>query len=130
MIHLDTHIAVWLFLERSDRLPRHARDRLEADPVALSPMALLELAYLHEIGRLARTPADVLASLTAALGVVVSDTPFAALVDHAMTLRWTRDPFDRLITANALVDGADLLTADETIRAHCTTAFWDSAAAS
>jgi PIN domain nuclease of toxin-antitoxin system len=36
----------------------------------------------------------------------------------------TRDPFDRLIVANALVENLPLLTFDENIRAHCSLAFW------
>jgi PIN domain nuclease of toxin-antitoxin system len=40
------------------------------------------------------------------------------------TFAWTRDPFDRLIVANAMADGAPLITADETILANFRDAVW------
>ena len=50
----------------------------------------------------------------------------AALCCHApaMELSWTRDPFDRLIVANAITDGVRLLTVDENIQKHFQNAFW------
>ena len=39
------------------------------------------------------------------------------MVEAARTFAWTRDPFDRLIVANAIADGVKLLTADEIILA-------------
>jgi PIN domain nuclease of toxin-antitoxin system len=42
-----------------------------------------------------------------------------------MELSWTRDPFDRTITAQALVEGQRLLTRDWIIRENCSIAFWD-----
>lgn len=125
MIHLDTHVLVWLSGEEQERVPRAARERLEHEQVSCSPMAQLELAYLYEIGRIRRNANDVLAVLTPSLGLTLSPAPLAAVIAHALDLTWTRDPFDRLIAANALVDGAGLLTADDTILAHCPAAFWD-----
>lgn len=46
------------------------------------------------------------------------------MVELELLLSWTRDPFDRLIVANALADGADLVTADERIRQHTDIAVW------
>jgi PIN domain nuclease of toxin-antitoxin system len=125
VIHLDTHVVVWLFVQEHDRLPTWARRRLEEDDVAISPMVELELTYLREIGRLRCAPADVLSALSSALGMTVSASPFPAVVGHAMALSWTRDPFDRLIVAHALADRVPLLTADEAIRANCDSAVWD-----
>jgi hypothetical protein len=48
----------------------------EVDHVAISPMVELELAYLREIGRLRRAPADVLSALSSALGMTVSASRF------------------------------------------------------
>ncbi len=85
-------------------------------------MAQLELAHLYEIGRITRGASDVLGVLAPALGLAVSAAPFAAVVAYALDLTWTRDSFDRLIAANALVDGAGLLTADESLLANWPTA--------
>ncbi|HWB71891.1 MAG TPA: PIN domain-containing protein [Egibacteraceae bacterium] len=125
MIHLDTHVLVWLAGQEHERIPASARRRLERDDIGISPMAQLELAFLFESGKISRTAAHVLAALTPALQVSISSAPFAAVVGRALELTWTRDPFDRLITAQALADGAALLTADATIRAHCPSAVWD-----
>jgi acetylornithine deacetylase/succinyl-diaminopimelate desuccinylase-like protein len=40
------------------------------------------------------------------------------------TAAWTRDPFDRLIVANAMADGATLITADRVILRHFDQAIW------
>lgn len=40
-------------------------------------------------------------------------------------LAWTRDPFDRLICAQALADAAPLLTADRTVHEHLDMTVWD-----
>lgn len=88
-------------------------------------MVALELDYMVEIGRATAPAAVVLAELQQSLGVSMSTAPFALVVRHAQPLTWTRDPFDRLIVATALADGADLMTADERIREHLTSAVWD-----
>lgn len=54
-----------------------------------------------------------------------STAVFAEVVEAARMLSWTRDPIDRLVTAHAIADGAKLLTADATIRAHFKDAVWD-----
>ncbi len=55
----------------------------------------------------------------------VSDGSIAELGQAAADLSWTRDPFDRLISAHAIVANAPLVTADETIREHLPLAVWD-----
>ena len=52
MIYLDTHVVLWLYLRKGEGLSGRARQLIEYEPVILiSPMILLELDYLHEIGR-------------------------------------------------------------------------------
>lgn len=125
MIHLDTHVALWLHTERIDRLPARARRLVEEEAIAVSPMLELELALLHEIGRLAATPEEVVGQLAEVLGVGRSGAPFSSAVREAARLTWTRDPYDRLICGTALADGASLLTADRLIRANLPSAAWD-----
>jgi PIN domain nuclease of toxin-antitoxin system len=89
-----------------------------------SPIAVLELTYLHEIGR-ARDPlATMLAALRRDIGLEVADASVAELAQAAADFSWTRDPFDRLIAAHAIVANAPLVTADETIRANLPLALW------
>lgn len=126
MIHLDTNVVVRLWRDPA-AIPNSVLRRLEAEEVAISPMVELELEYLAEVGRLATTPAEVLGGLSPALGLDVSSASFARVVEAAKSLTWTRDPFDRLIAANAITDGAALLTLDRTIRANLSRAVWDDA---
>lgn len=55
----------------------------------------------------------------------MADASLAELVQAAAPLSWTRDPFDRLIAAHAIVANAQLVTADETIRENLPLAVWD-----
>lgn len=55
----------------------------------------------------------------------VTDGSIAELGQTAADLSWTRDPFDRLISAHAIVANAPLITADETIRKHLSLAVWN-----
>jgi PIN domain nuclease of toxin-antitoxin system len=87
-------------------------------------MAVLELEVLFELRRVANDAAQMVADLKRQFGLTVTQTPFTDIVDAARTFAWTRDPFDRLIVANAMVDGARLITADETILANFKDAVW------
>jgi PIN domain nuclease of toxin-antitoxin system len=47
------------------------------------------------------------------------------LAQTAVGLTWTRDPFDRVIAAHAIVADAPLVTADRTILDNLPLATWD-----
>jgi PIN domain nuclease of toxin-antitoxin system len=55
----------------------------------------------------------------------LSDISFAELSKGAVGLSWTRDPFDRLIAAHAIVAAVPLVTADRTILENLSLATWD-----
>lgn len=124
MNHLDTHVVVWLFSNKRGRIPRSVQRRIEEQPVAVSPTVELELAFLFDVGKMRSRPRDVLDDLGASLELAISDAPFTAVARAAADLTWTRDPFDRLIVAQAVVDRASLVTADETMLANLPTAVW------
>jgi PIN domain nuclease of toxin-antitoxin system len=44
--------------------------------------------------------------------------PLHIIMDEAMKLNWTQDPFDRMIVANAQAEKAKLVTCDEVIQKH------------
>ena len=113
---IDTHVALWLYAGLTDRLPQSARGAIagERQP-RVSPMSVLELTYMHEIGR-ARDPVPtMLAALRQSIGLEVADVSLAKLMETAVGLSWTRDPFDRMIVAAARVAKAPLVTADPTL---------------
>lgn len=117
-MHLDTHVVVWLYAGNADAFPPSVQHLLDTDALAISLMVALELTYLHEIGRTSAPSDVVLAELRRSIGLTISEVPFPSVVETATTLVWPRDPFDRLISAQAVVDGEMLLTKDRRIREH------------
>lgn len=124
MIHLDTHVVVWLYTAETSRLPKKVQDAIEAEDLAISPMVQLELDFLFEIGRTTEPGARVVADLSSRLDLRLAKTPLREVVEAASALTWTRDPFDRLIAAQAIAEGTRLLTKDPVIRKHCRLASW------
>lgn len=125
MIHLDTHVVVWLAGGASRKVPSGVLRRLRDDPPAISPMVALELDLLYEIGRVREPGPRILDHLEATIGLTLSPVPFASAVAAARGLTWTRDPFDRLIVGSALAQGATLATADGDIQANYPLAMWE-----
>jgi len=87
-------------------------------------MVRLELQYLKEIKRLNVAPATILDEFTSIMGLMICNTPFSAIIRQAELETWTRDPFDRIIVAQARLHGAPLVSKDETIRANYPLAVW------
>ena len=125
MIYLDTHTCAWLFLGRLSLLPKRVLERIDrADDLRISPMVAVELDFMHEIGRTAQPARTVVATLGTDLGLKVCDLPFPAVAAAATHLTWTRDPFDRLIVAQAVVAKAPLVTRDRSIHRNSAVAYW------
>lgn len=124
MIRLDTHVVLWLYSGEIDRFGSEVLHLLEENDLLVSPMVELELTYLYEIGRFSVDGADTLKDLEQRVGLRLSDVPFATVARRAAAETWTRDPFDRIIVADALAADTSLITADRVIREHCTLATW------
>jgi PIN domain nuclease of toxin-antitoxin system len=86
--------------------------------IRISPMVVVELEYLYEIGRLKFRARDYVAKLGSELGVRVCDRPFAEVAMQAAKEPWTRDLFDRMIVAQARLAKAVLITRDAEMLAH------------
>jgi PIN domain nuclease of toxin-antitoxin system len=112
-MYLDTHAALRLYEGALSSFSREAQRALarESD-LRISPMAFLEIEFLREIGRIKKPAVEVVASLTLEIGLRICDFPFADVARQAMHERWTRDPFDRMIVAQARIAEAALLTRD------------------
>ena len=88
-------------------------------------MVILELEYLYEMGRVNYPSTDALSKLSAEIGVEVCTLPFADIIVRAVRESWTRDPFDRVIVAQAKANGlATLLSNDRDMRKHYTRTAW------
>lgn len=93
MIHLDTHVVVWFY--QGNRAKLHpVWHLLENEELAVSPMVVLELEFLFEVGKTNEDADTVMATLENTQGIRMSDVSFSKAVIYAQTLKWTRDPFD------------------------------------
>ena len=118
-------MAVWLNEANLAKLSPRAASLIQAADVRISPMAVVELEYLFEIGRIIVKPQEILVKLGAEIGLIVCDHPFPAIAEMALGETWTRDPFDRIIVAHARSNGgAPLITKDERIRSNYRNARW------
>lgn len=121
---LDTHAAVALWSGDTDAFGPRSQDLLERSALFVSPVVRLELALLKEVGRLNVTADEILNALDVDCGVRLAEDPVSLVVDRAMPLHWTRDPFDRLLVATAMLHKAPLVTRDTLIREHFEDAVW------
>lgn len=120
---LDTHAALW-FLSGDERLGQSARHHLtdDANRVLLSAAVVWEVAVKRSLGKLV-VPEEYLSLL---LGAGVQ--ALAVSLDHAAAvegLPWHhRDPFDRLLVAQAFIEGAALVSRDDALRRYGVTLIW------
>ena len=116
-ILLDTHLLLW-WLEASPLLPARARE-LVSNPentVFVSAVSLWEIWLKQSLGKL-RLPADFTEGLAAESFESLS--LMAAHTRQVSLLPWFhRDPFDRMLVAQAQVENLILLTADEALTAY------------
>jgi len=115
----------WLYEGADRRIPAVVRNLIESAQPFVSPIVELELTYLYEVGRVTEPAAAPLAALRKTIGLQVDDVSTAKLVQAATGLTWTRDPFDRMIAAQAIVADVPLVTADRTILTNLPLATWD-----
>jgi len=115
---LDTHVLLW-WLDDSPRLGARARAAI-ADPdntVWVSAATAWEIAIKTGLGRLelGEPPEDVLPREIERGGF----RPLAISVEHALAVRALplhhRDPFDRMLVAQAMLEDLTLVTRDENI---------------
>jgi PIN domain nuclease of toxin-antitoxin system len=58
------------------------------------------------------------------IGLQLCQHPFTDVIEIAAKQSWTRDPFDRIITAQAAIGSNALVTKDNGIRKHYKYAIW------
>ncbi len=121
---LDTNVVLWLLLSDRPRIPDRVTDLLQdaRTSVLVSAASVWEIAIKRSLGKLKiedRWP-DTLTRLRF--------TPSPVTAEHAAAverLPWLhRDPFDRLLIAQAALEKATLVTADARIRAYDVPTLW------
>lgn len=122
MIYLDTHVVVWLFMNDIDRFSKKTIELLNNSDIYISPVVKLELQYLYEIKRINFSSKDIVTDLSISIGLGICEKKMDDIVEKAILFNWTRDPFDRMIVANASVNNDYLITKDKAILKNYTRA--------
>ena len=124
IVHLDTHVVVWLYSGLLDLIPPRVAIAINHNLLRVSPIVALEIQYLFETGRI-KIPADtILEDLDLRIGLRMDRLSFTRVVRQSLLEKWTRDPFDRLIVSQARIRQVPLLTRDRTIRKYYKNARW------
>jgi PIN domain nuclease of toxin-antitoxin system len=124
-VYLDTNISIWFSQKDFGRISSTALSHLREDDLLISAMVVLELEYLFELKRILWPAQDLLRKLRHEADVDVCELSLQAVAEAALAEKWTRDPFDRMIVANAKANAlSPLITADEKIQANYPRALW------
>ena len=124
---LDTCVAIWFF-EGSERIPAHTRNLLR-DPIHelyLSDVSILEIVIKHALGKfpLPESPSLLIPSLARKhlMDTLPLSTDAIFGLEELPSLH--RDPFDRLLIAQARCWDLTLVTPDPLIRQYPVQCLW------
>ena len=88
-------------------------------------MVMLELEMLFEKGAIKYAASHILSDLNQQIGLSVRQFPMATVMSAALGVKWTREPGDRIIVANAIANNeAPLVTSDRRIHERYPNAIW------
>jgi PIN domain nuclease of toxin-antitoxin system len=120
-ILLDTHVFLW-YISADPRLPTAFRDAIRdsANEVYLSAVSVWEAVIKYALGKLPlpEAPAAYLPRQRAAHRIAPLPVEEGAFPYLAGLPPLHRDPFDRLLLAQALQHGMTLATVDDAVRAY------------
>jgi PIN domain nuclease of toxin-antitoxin system len=126
-ILLDTHALLWAALGDPRLSP--AADAIIGDgsqELLFSPVSAMEIAMKHAVGRL-ELPDEArtwIRTRVAAFGLIELPLTTEHAIEAGLLPRHHRDPWDRLLVAQARVERVTLLTADEGIQRYEVTTLW------
>ena len=124
---LDTHAAIWWF-QGNLRLSRRVRDAIdgEASAVFVSAVSAFEIALKYRLGKLPE--ASTLAHRFIRMSEEQGFAPLAVTVAHGLAAGGLpiahRDPFDRLLIAQAKLEDMVLVTADHAVKKYPVEILW------
>lgn len=123
--YIDTNIAIFLHAGEVARLTQRATEQIERAELLVSAMVMLELEMLYEKGAVRYTASQILSDLNQQIGLSVCQFPMATVMSSALRVKWTREPGDRIIVANAIANNeAPLVTSDRRINEQYSNAIW------
>ena len=126
MLLLDTHTFLW-YLNADPRLPDSTRERIQtSDKVYVSIASFWEMAIKCSLGKLELSfPITKIMEDCASLDFEILHISSAHL-EAVQHLPWIhRDPFDRLLIAQARCDDLTLVTEDMYIPQYDVKSIWD-----
>jgi PIN domain nuclease of toxin-antitoxin system len=113
---LDTQLALWATI---GALPAKAQQFIdEADAVFVSAISPWEISIKASHGRIKIEPADLLQGFQEANFLELAITWRHAVASRSLALRDHRDPFDRMLVAQAITEPLRLLTTDKALAAY------------
>jgi PIN domain nuclease of toxin-antitoxin system len=113
---LDTHVVLW-WLADDPTLSDEVKERLDHEPdVYVSAATVWEVAIKQALGKLPE-PADLPERITGSGFAPLPIDPRHAIVAGRLPLIH-RDPFDRMLVAQAQCEGLTLVTRDENCRKY------------
>jgi len=113
---LDTHLLLWALSEPS-KLPPAVRKQILAADVYVSAASIWEISIKSAIGKLEADPNQVLAAIEpAGFSILPVTGEHAAKVAELPSLH--KDPFDRMLVAQASTEPMQLLTNDTALRGY------------
>jgi len=113
---LDTHLLLWA-LSSPEKLTKQARQRIESSEVYASAASIWEISIKSALGKLEADPNEILAGVEpAGFNHLTIVGGHAAKVAELPPVH--KDPFDRLLVAQARFEPMILLTDDEALRAY------------
>ncbi len=124
MIYLDTHVVVWLYAGEIKKFSKQVKELINNNEVIISPVVRLELQYLFEIQRITDESKIIVSDLSDRIGLKICNKSFNIIISSALDYPWTRDPFDRIIVANAAISHNLLVTKDQNILDNYEHAIW------
>jgi PIN domain nuclease of toxin-antitoxin system len=119
---IDSNALLWFVAGDSKRIGRALRAQIEAEATTVSVASLWEIAIKAALGKL--DAPDDLPARVEQVGFYL--LPVTA--DHAWQVRQLplhhRDPFDRLLIAQAQIERLPIFTSDSTFDAYDVMAVW------
>jgi PIN domain nuclease of toxin-antitoxin system len=122
----DTHAFLW-FMSGDARLPARARRAIEREAVAvvLSAASVWEMAIKASLGRLTMpTTAAEYTRIKRELGLEMLTVDWAHAAAVEVLPLHHRDPFDRLLIAQAQIEGLAIVTGDPAFRNYHVQLVW------
>ena len=121
---LDTHLVLWAMLGEMSRVSKKGLASLgseEFEPV-VSAVTIWEAAIKRGLGKL-EVPADLLRQIEGSGVELLPVMPRHAELVASLPLHH-RDPFDRVLVAQAMTEGLPLVSNDEWLRRYEIEVIW------